>query len=316
MICWFDRKGYIPMSKSDPGYLAEIERQESIGMPLCRCSTCEPQGAARIIRMLPHTTSDDLEDLLKSSSNEAEDITAFQTTRTAQKRKAAAGIPLVCKTNDPIRLNRAMVDLAVSLTEGFQGIFNDTYPSGCHMQASTLFKREDAWQIVKNYTAVVNGVFLREILGGERLPGHFESIHECITVWLGSESFKTHEHDLEDIEIENDQEILNLELVEEDHREQARLKLAEKVLKDAEIADRKKAREEKAVEAQRLKQEKRERRQHELVMRQEEASERARVRSAAKSIRDAEKAVKDAGIAERRRIREEKKRENDNDLPE
>ncbi|EGG04485.1 uncharacterized protein MELLADRAFT_64888 [Melampsora larici-populina 98AG31] len=105
------------------------------------------------------------------------------------------------------------------------------------------------------------------------------------------------------MQIKNDQEILDLELMEEEHREQSRLKVAEKALKAAGIAERKRIHEEKAFEVERLKEEKRDKRQKEIAFRQEEALEKARQ----KAIKDAEKAVKDAGIAERKRLRKEKK---------
>lgn len=202
-----------------------------------------------------------------------------------------------------------MSDLAISLTKAFESLFTQTYPSGCHMKSTTLFEEEDAWQIVKNYSTVFNGGFLREILGGERLPGHFGIIHECIDLWFRSDSFKKHQKELEDLEIQNDQELLDLELVEEEHREQSRLKIAEKSLKEAEIADRKQLRQERAAENERVKAEKRARRQIELGIREEEAVERARLKEESRTIRKAEKAKKDAGIAERRRLREERKAE-------
>ncbi|EGF98442.1 uncharacterized protein MELLADRAFT_113550 [Melampsora larici-populina 98AG31] len=127
--------------------------------------------------------------------------------------------------DDPIRLNPAMNDLAAALTESFEALFTQAYPSG----------------------------------------------------------------------------------LEEEHCEQSRLKMAEKALKDAGIAERKRIREEKAAEAEKSKEEKRDRRQKEIALWQEEALEKARLKAAAKAIKDAEKAVKDAGIAERKRIREEKK---------
>ncbi|KAH9807668.1 hypothetical protein DFH28DRAFT_913805 [Melampsora americana] len=300
-------KGYIPMSKSDPGYLQEIEREKSLGMPACRCSTCEPEAAAQIIRLLPHTKSADLAALLASSLTSREDVTAFQPVKTAVKRKASAGIPLVCKLNDPIRLNKAMIELSVLLVEGFEELFRQTYPSGCHMRSTTLFKLEDAWQIVNNYVAVSNGVFLREILGGERLPGHYNSINECIQRWFRSDSFKQDQEELEDIQIKNDQEILDLELLEEEHHEQLRLKAAEKALKDAAIAERKRIREENAAEAERVKEEKREHRQKEMALREEARLQKAQLKASAKAIKDAEKAIKDAGIAERKKAREDKK---------
>ncbi|EGG09927.1 uncharacterized protein MELLADRAFT_103868 [Melampsora larici-populina 98AG31] len=57
---------YIPMSLTDPGYLAEMERQRTAGMAVCRCSNCDPQGAARVLRLLPQTKAADLDALIKS----------------------------------------------------------------------------------------------------------------------------------------------------------------------------------------------------------------------------------------------------------
>lgn len=254
------------MSTSNPGYLAEIEREQLVGMPACRCSNCEPQAAARIIQLLPQKRSEDLEELLRSSPNFPEDITPLQPNKKVVKRKATAGIPEVCKRNNPIRLIPAMKDLAVSLIDNFEEIFTQTYPSGCHMQSRTLFKLKDAWQIVKNYDSVLNGVFLREILGGQHLPGHFDTMTRCIQKWLRSDSFHSDQKELEDLQIENNQDILDLELVEDHHCEESRLKVAEQAAKDAAIAERKRIRQEKSVEAERLKADKREHRQKEIEL--------------------------------------------------
>lgn len=245
--------------------------------------------------------------LLRSSPTFPEDIAPLQPNRRVVKRKATAGIPEVCKINDPIRLIPAMKNLAESLMKDFKDLFNETYPSGCHMQPKTLFKVKDAWQLVKNYDAVLNGVFLREILGGQRLPGHFDKLTRCIQEWIRSECFQNHQEALEDLQIENDQDLLNLELVEDHHREQSRLKLAEKASKDSAIAARKQIRQEKSVAAKMLKAEKREHRQREAERRQEEACEKAQAKATAKAMKDAANAVKQAGISERRRVREEKK---------
>lgn len=234
------RKGYIPVSLSDPGYLNEIEREARMRMEKCRCSQCDPQGCARILRLLPLTKVDDFNDLMRSSANDLEDVGRFEMPKKSLKQKFSSKTPLICKPNDPIRLSIPMIDLAVILVGKFEALFEKTYPSGSHMMPSTLFDREEAWQIVKNYEAVKDGVFLREILGGETIRGQFALVSECIQLWIHSPVYHQYQQDLEDEQMEHDQEILDSALIEANHQEQMRLNHIASDIKKADIAERKK----------------------------------------------------------------------------
>lgn len=250
------RKGYVPMNKDDAGYIEECERERRLGMRACRCSNCDPQSAARVLRLLPYTKSIDLDELLNSSPTDDEDISILNMSKKKNKRKISADLPLVCKKDDPIRLNPPLIDLAVLLMSHFEDLFLNTYSTSCHMLPETLFNHEDAWQIVKNYPEVGNGVFLREILGGQTLPGMFSMIIECVQIWFQSESFINHQDELAKLQVNKDQETLNVALLEEEYQENIREKLVAKELKAASIAERKKLRLEKAELAQRLKEQK------------------------------------------------------------
>jgi hypothetical protein len=244
------------MSLSDPGYLLEIEREKAEKMPACRCSNCDPQGAARIIRLLPQTKSVDLNALMSSFPSEPEDESLLNIPRSSRKRKFSSNIPLVCKLNDPIRLNVPMIDLTVSILVNYEILFKKTYPTDPPYLPETLFSREDAWQITKNYNSVLNGSFMREILGGQTIPGIFETITKSINSWLHSDSYKQHQDNLEDIQISIDQEILDTELIEKEHEEELQLKAVARVLKAQGIAERKRLRSEKAAQALELKEKK------------------------------------------------------------
>ncbi|EGG06267.1 uncharacterized protein MELLADRAFT_63590 [Melampsora larici-populina 98AG31] len=102
------------MSLTDPRYLEEIEREKSLKMATCRCSNCDPQAAARLIRLLPQTNLTRLDQLMSSSPTDPEDISLFDIPKTSSKRKITSSIPLVCKSNDPIRLNVPIIDLVIS----------------------------------------------------------------------------------------------------------------------------------------------------------------------------------------------------------
>lgn len=244
------------MSLTDPAYLDEIERERSLNMTVCQCSNCDPQSAARLILLLPTTNVFELNDLMSSRPSGAEDLSLLNLPNHITKRKMTSIIPLVCKANDPIRVHVPMIDLAVSIIGHFEQLFHEIYPIDPQMKPETLFDREDAWQLVKNYGSVANGCFLRDILGGETLPGMFIMIIECIRTWLRSESYKQHENELEDLRIANDQEVLDTMLVEEEHQEELRLKALPKKIKAEEIAKRKVLRIQKAEEAARSKEKK------------------------------------------------------------
>lgn len=262
---YVNRRGYIPTRLDDAGYLEEIDRERRLGMRPCHCSNCNPQDAARVIRLLPHTKSSNLNELLQSSSIENEDISIFNIDKQVKKRKFTSTIPIACPKDDPIRINIPLIDLAVSLVEGFNRLFAQTYPEHAHILPGSLFNREDAWQLVKNYSAISEGVFLREILGGQTVPGLFTMIINCIHVWFRSPSFEKHKQALEDLQMENDQEILNDQLLEDEHEEMLHLKLVEQASKAAGIAERKRLRLEKSARIQEEKEEKQLIRQRKLA---------------------------------------------------
>ncbi|EGG07789.1 uncharacterized protein MELLADRAFT_105583 [Melampsora larici-populina 98AG31] len=236
-----------------------------MNMRPCKCSQCDPHGCARILRLLPTTKHSDFGTLMSSSPEQPEDVSLFSMPKKITKRKFSGDIPLVCKRNDPIRLSLAMIDLAVILVGEFEGLFQATYPNGSHMHLSALFDREEAWQVVKNYEAVKNGTFLREILGGETLPGHFVLVRNSIHSWIKSPVYHKYQQDLEDERIRQEQAILDSNLIEEEHQEQMRLKQIESDIKKAGIAERKRIRLQKAIDKQRAKEEKLRQRQEELL---------------------------------------------------
>ncbi|EGG08105.1 uncharacterized protein MELLADRAFT_62120 [Melampsora larici-populina 98AG31] len=182
------------------------------------------------------------------------------------KRKFSGEIPLACKSNDPIRLSIPMIDLAVMLMGKFEALFLQQYPTGFHMMPGKLFDREDAWQVVKNYEAVNNGIFLREILGGEVLPGQFALVRECIHLWLRSPVYDRYQQELEDEQIRLDQEILDTNLIEEEHQAQLRLKQIASDIKKSAIAERKRIRLQREIEKQIAKENKQKARQEELSL--------------------------------------------------
>lgn len=252
------RIGYVPISLKDPAYLEAVERERELGMERCRCSSCDPEGCALVLRLLPSTKAVDLDALLKRTPDSKEDVTVFALPKKAVKRKFTAAIPLVCQPEDPIRLEPAMANLRDRLNGQLTSLFNKTYPNGCHLQMNHLFTEDDAWEVVKNYEALENGVFMREILGGETLPGLFACIKECISSWKRTDLYKERQERLDDIVIEREQEILDAEILLAEHAELVRQKREARAEKDAGVAARRVARLAKNAAAELVKSAKRE----------------------------------------------------------
>lgn len=251
-VLLFISNGYIPIDLSDPGYCAEIKREKRMEMPLCRCSNCDPQGAARLIRMLPETSVSQLDTLLTSQPTSMEDTSLFKLPKISKTRQFSGHLPLICKPDDPIRTSLPAFHLADCLVEKSNQLFVQTYPTGCDMNCLTLFSLEEAWSIVKNANAVGNGSFLRAILGGETLPGLFKMVVICISDCYLSDVYLEHEHALEDKQVRDDQEVLNQELLVEEHVEELQRKKKVKDEKKKQIKERKELRKNKAEEKLRI----------------------------------------------------------------
>lgn len=244
------RRGYIPVSLTDSGYLEERKREVGMNMPLCRCSSCDPQGAARIISLLPKTSIAELDELLSSYASEGEDTSVFDLPRTSRKRGLITNVPQVCKKDDPIRIDPLKIELAVSLEVHSERLFRQTYPEGCDMDPCDLFTREEVWSIVKNEAAVFEGQMLPSILGGEVLPELFKMIQKCISNWYQSKLYLEYQDGLIDKEVELEQRILNQGLLAAERLEKTRLKREQKRLKDIQAQAARVMRQEKAAERQ------------------------------------------------------------------
>lgn len=236
------------MSMCDESYIAECQREIDLKMPRCRCSSCDPQGAARLIRLLPKTSLKGLDDLLTSYPTDIEDTRIFQLPKPSRKSNIVGNIIQVCKNNDPIRMQPVKIELAVSLVGHSERLFEKTYPKGCELDPSDLFTREDAWSIVKNVALILNDQVFLSILGGEFLPGHFQMIKQCIVDWNQSGIYLQYLQGLADEEVNRDQEILNQELLLAERIERTRLQAEQKELRSKRILEAKIIRQSKAEE--------------------------------------------------------------------
>lgn len=135
--------------------------------------------------------------------------------------------PIPCPSDDPIRLNIPMIDLAARIECKFERLFNSSYKSPIDFFPSDLVSREEVWAVVKNYEMILDrGLKLSKIFGGEPLAGTYSLITQCIIDWKSSDSYSTHMESLRKIE-EESQRLEDLRL-EEIRAKEERAKYIEK----------------------------------------------------------------------------------------
>lgn len=187
----------------DPAYISEKEREEALGLPICRCSNCDPIGALELIRKLKSTGRKDIQDMINEptiGTTLPNSSFLVQLPIQTAKRKDRTNRPLICLETDPIRDSGPLIELAGSLIEGFDTLFHEQHHHSSMLIPFDLFTYEHAWQIVKNFAEILECRHLRGIMGSEPLKGTFDMIIGCIKAWNDSDHYTLH---LEEVEKEN-----------------------------------------------------------------------------------------------------------------
>lgn len=163
--------------------------------PICRCSNCDPLGAIELIHGLKTTNKNDFHALLSRPTSRGQlPETSFlnQVPILKSRPKERQNRPSVCLQSNPIRVSAPMIKLASSLINGFEKLFYRYHLHESDLIPSDLFTPEHAWQMVKNYTGILEGKHLRGIMGSQPVEGTFDMIHHSIIVWKTSEHYLEH----------------------------------------------------------------------------------------------------------------------------
>lgn len=214
-----------------------------MNMPICRCSECDPEGAEQLLAQLASTCASDFDSLIEAPTIDPKLFeSSFKRTQIQSSVDIITSKLPICSRNDKIRSEETFNVLCSSLTDAFDTLFKITYPEGSELKANNLLTQEKVWNIIKNYTCVLEGNNLRKVLGSEPIVGTFEMIAKCIQGWRSSQSFQDYTDKIEDRMIIDDQEILNAAIFEEERQEAITFKQLEKARIKSEQDERKRVR--------------------------------------------------------------------------
>lgn len=228
------RKGFVPVFEDSPEVEEEKRRQAFLGMPPCDCSVCDPEAAKVLLQNFRWMTNNNFDDLVTSS---AEPVQVGPSHGDGSGHGTGVNevelSPIPCPSNDPIRLNLPMIDLAARIEYKFEKMFNSYYKSPIDFSPSDLISRDEVWAVVKNYDLIERGLKLSKILGGEPLEGTYTLIIKSIFDWKSSESYSTHLVSLRKIEEESQRlEDLRLENIRSKEERAKNVEIQKKARQD------------------------------------------------------------------------------------
>lgn len=250
-----NRQGLFPLSELDPAYITEKEREECLNLPKCRCSNCDPVGAIQLIGKLKRTSRSGIQELINEPTIEStlsERSFLEQLPIQTAKRKDKTNRPLICVKTDSIRDSLPLIDLKGSLIEGFEVIFHEQHHRSSMLIPSDLFNDEHAWQIVKNFTDIIQGRHLRGIMGSEPVIGTFDMVMNCIKSWMASNIYLVYLEELEQVKRKKQNDYNAGAAILASYQAQQIEKAEKRKRKDEEIQNRKKIRSEKVAKATEL----------------------------------------------------------------
>ncbi|KAA1085602.1 ATP-dependent DNA helicase sgs1 [Puccinia graminis f. sp. tritici] len=176
-----NKHGYIPLSKEDPNYIKEVQRQEDKGLPKCRCSNCMVEKGVTLSKNLRNLNRDNFDDALM-------DAVQFPESVNVPKPK-----------NSRSAVKESLIDnaeLAATFKAHLMGTFTDFYEqrmsTSARFVAAELFQDHHALAVVHNLPNILNTDDLNDIIGGETVSGQLELLWNVITNFRSDPLY--HEH--------------------------------------------------------------------------------------------------------------------------
>lgn len=154
-------------------------------MPLCLCSNCHPGAAEALIAAQANISNDTFDLTATSLSNILLDKPL--TNRNTMSSNAASRVVKMqdCKSNDLIRSQPRMIQLADTIRINFEALYNLHFGDVDYFLTPTeLLSEEKVWKIVKNHEFFLKGGLLRHVLGSTAIKGDFDCITDTVTKWF------------------------------------------------------------------------------------------------------------------------------------
>ncbi|KAA1099874.1 ATP-dependent DNA helicase sgs1 [Puccinia graminis f. sp. tritici] len=174
--------GYIPVSKEDPNYLAEISREKSLSFPPCRCSNCAIDSCKTLVQNLKNVTINNFDEVMNDSFSFSIS-TNKHVKQTARRPKPKSGA---------MDTEGVLKDFGLHLIRCFREYYNARTGDSARFAAEDLFDKAEADAIVSNFDEIHDSVCLGRLMGGEVIEGQLDYLMTLISQFKVGGTYQEH----------------------------------------------------------------------------------------------------------------------------
>lgn len=176
----------MPLDTKDERVVKEMERQEQLGFPACRCSNCEPDDSRILERNLSKLKRSNFEQGIHDPSSLDPD--GDYTDEGWEVYEAEKAPPPVTRKRKTTHLTSEtedgdLLDLLYELSEAFSAHLIKTYGGDPPFLASDLYNETHSDAILDQLECISSLKELRKVVGGETIPGTLPILLQVITSW-------------------------------------------------------------------------------------------------------------------------------------
>ncbi|KAA1071121.1 hypothetical protein PGTUg99_017459 [Puccinia graminis f. sp. tritici] len=183
-----NKLGYIPLEPNDPKVLQERLREESLGFTKCKCSSCAPEEAMSLIKVIQQVTVSNFDSLLEAPSLVVKDSRIVTMTRKRRKN----GHKGTC-----LYPRHVAEDLELHLLNSFEEFYYDYLGPRPEFPPAVFFGRAEAAAIVGSIDQIraggtTNLELLERVIGGQVFIGQIEALDGGLTEWTSGPVYQHH----------------------------------------------------------------------------------------------------------------------------
>ncbi|EFP82690.1 uncharacterized protein PGTG_08886 [Puccinia graminis f. sp. tritici CRL 75-36-700-3] len=180
-----NKYGYVPLSETDPNYVAEINREKLCQFPPCRCTNCNIDSGIKLIENLKELSRHNFDDVMNDRFKFTED-SIIESKKRKQTRRVENSL-LGAESN------KALVDKFKNyMLLYFREYYNARMGRSSRFSACDLFREEHVDAIILHFEDLDNLDTLERIIGGEVIDGQIQFLMNSIAKFKNDPDYQQH----------------------------------------------------------------------------------------------------------------------------
>ncbi|KAA1074687.1 hypothetical protein PGT21_015904 [Puccinia graminis f. sp. tritici] len=191
-----NKLGYIPLEPDDPRVMEERLREIRLGFAKCKCSSCAPDEANSLMKVIQQMTILNFDSMLEDPSSIPKDPTVVTMTRKRKSNgpKGSCAYP-----------KHVAEDLQKHLVHRFEAFYLDHLGPKAEFPPEVFFGLDEAVALVGSIDQIRAGdtndlKLMERLIGGQCFDGQMASLDQAITDWTQSDYYQQHLNILTDLD--------------------------------------------------------------------------------------------------------------------